>query len=174
MALRGLGAFGVTLAAGSAARAQGGKVVNIGYQKYGNFIVLKARGTLEKRLRRSAFPFSGSSFRRVRTAGRRECERRRYRGGGRDAARVCSGARRELRLYCRRTGRTTRRSAHCAEELTYPLDLRVARQESGHHQGFECKLPAGQGARARQGWLQRDPAVLPRSRRCAPRLPTAV
>lgn len=50
VALRGLGAAGVTLAASSAARAQGSKVLSIGYQKYGNFIVLKARGTLEKRL----------------------------------------------------------------------------------------------------------------------------
>lgn len=49
-ALRGLGAFGVTLAASGAARAQSGKVLRVGYQKYGNFIVLKARGTLEKRL----------------------------------------------------------------------------------------------------------------------------
>jgi sulfonate transport system substrate-binding protein len=49
-ALRGLGALGATLAAGEAARAQTPKVVSIGYQKYGNFIVLKARGSLEKRL----------------------------------------------------------------------------------------------------------------------------
>lgn len=38
-------------AASGAAHAQGnGKTLRIGYQKYGNFIVLKARGTLEKRL----------------------------------------------------------------------------------------------------------------------------
>ncbi|MFM0201482.1 sulfonate ABC transporter substrate-binding protein [Paraburkholderia fungorum] len=50
VALRGFGAAGVTLAASGAARAQDRKVLSIGYQKYGNFIVLKARGTLEKRL----------------------------------------------------------------------------------------------------------------------------
>jgi sulfonate transport system substrate-binding protein len=32
------------------ASAQGTKVVRIGYQKYGTFVILKARGTLEKRL----------------------------------------------------------------------------------------------------------------------------
>lgn len=50
VALRGLGALGATLAASGVARAQDSKVVSIGFQKYGNFIVLKARGTLEKRL----------------------------------------------------------------------------------------------------------------------------
>jgi sulfonate transport system substrate-binding protein len=49
-AVRGFGAVGATLAASTAARAQDGKVVSIGYQKYGNLIILKARGTLEKRL----------------------------------------------------------------------------------------------------------------------------
>ncbi|EIF31809.1 ABC transporter, substrate-binding protein, aliphatic sulfonates family [Burkholderia sp. Ch1-1] len=49
-ALRGLGTLGMALSASGTANAQAGKVVNIGYQKYGNFIVLKARGTLEKRL----------------------------------------------------------------------------------------------------------------------------
>jgi sulfonate transport system substrate-binding protein len=51
-------AAGATLAGGallgmSRAHAQApstGKVLRIGYQKYGNFVVLKARGTLEKRL----------------------------------------------------------------------------------------------------------------------------
>lgn len=39
------------LAASGSAHAQGsGKTLRIGYQKYGNFIVLKARGSLEKRL----------------------------------------------------------------------------------------------------------------------------
>ncbi|WP_133645621.1 sulfonate ABC transporter substrate-binding protein [Paraburkholderia flava] len=39
------------LVASSSAHAQGnGKTLRIGYQKYGNFIVLKARGSLEKRL----------------------------------------------------------------------------------------------------------------------------
>jgi sulfonate transport system substrate-binding protein len=49
-AVRGFGAVGATFAASTAARAQDGKVVSIGYQKYGNLIILKARGTLEKRL----------------------------------------------------------------------------------------------------------------------------
>lgn len=49
-ALRGLGAVGATLAASGVAHAQGDKVLTVGYQKYGNFIILKARGTLEKRL----------------------------------------------------------------------------------------------------------------------------
>jgi sulfonate transport system substrate-binding protein len=49
-ALRGLGTVGAALGASRAAQAQNGKVLRVGYQKYGNFIVLKARGTLEKRL----------------------------------------------------------------------------------------------------------------------------
>lgn len=49
-ALRGLGALGATLAASGVAHAQSARTLRIGYQKYGNFIVLKARGTLEKRL----------------------------------------------------------------------------------------------------------------------------
>ncbi|CAM2144958.1 aliphatic sulfonate ABC transporter periplasmic binding protein [Pararobbsia alpina] len=40
-----LGTTGVARAA-----TQGSKVVRIGYQKYGTFVILKARGTLEKRL----------------------------------------------------------------------------------------------------------------------------
>jgi sulfonate transport system substrate-binding protein len=50
VALRGFGAAGATLAASGVANAEDSKVVSIGYQKYGNFIILKARGTLEKRL----------------------------------------------------------------------------------------------------------------------------
>jgi sulfonate transport system substrate-binding protein len=44
--------LGATLGIGgiSRAAAQGNKVVRIGYQKYGTFVVLKAHGTLEKRL----------------------------------------------------------------------------------------------------------------------------
>lgn len=44
--------LGATLGATSIGRAaaQGSKVVRIGYQKYGTFVILKARGTLEKRL----------------------------------------------------------------------------------------------------------------------------
>ena len=49
-ALPALGTLTAALTASSAANAQSGKVVTIGFQKYGNFIVLKARGTLEKRL----------------------------------------------------------------------------------------------------------------------------
>lgn len=46
----GLGGLGA-LAASIDAHAQGsGKVLRVGYQKYGNFIVLKASGALEKRL----------------------------------------------------------------------------------------------------------------------------
>ncbi len=42
---------GAALLASQAARAEGAaKTFRIGYQKYGNFVVLKARGTLEKRL----------------------------------------------------------------------------------------------------------------------------
>jgi sulfonate transport system substrate-binding protein len=60
--LRAAGALalstGATIAAGAAAllstqtaRAEAnGKTLRIGFQKYGNFVVLKARGTLEKRL----------------------------------------------------------------------------------------------------------------------------
>jgi sulfonate transport system substrate-binding protein len=58
----GLGAAGMLLAAGNAARAQTGKVVRIGYQKYGNFIVLKARGTLEKRLAPLGFAVQWAEF----------------------------------------------------------------------------------------------------------------
>ncbi|WP_144107845.1 sulfonate ABC transporter substrate-binding protein [Paraburkholderia sp. BCC1886] len=53
VSLRGACALGATfgtLAASGTARAQSNKVLSIGYQKYGNFIILKARGTLEKRL----------------------------------------------------------------------------------------------------------------------------
>ncbi|HEY4352898.1 MAG TPA: aliphatic sulfonate ABC transporter substrate-binding protein, partial [Paraburkholderia sp.] len=44
--------LGATLGLGAMGRAvaQGSKVVRIGYQKYGTFVILKARGTLEKRL----------------------------------------------------------------------------------------------------------------------------
>ncbi|WP_258002137.1 sulfonate ABC transporter substrate-binding protein [Burkholderia sp. WAC0059] len=51
-ALRGAGGLGAlsALAVSVPARAQGGKTLRIGFQKYGNFVVLKARGTLEKRL----------------------------------------------------------------------------------------------------------------------------
>ena len=56
VALRGFCAVGATLAASGVAHAQGDKVLTVGYQKYGNFIILKARGTLEKRL--AAFGFS--------------------------------------------------------------------------------------------------------------------
>ncbi|WP_118182780.1 sulfonate ABC transporter substrate-binding protein [Paraburkholderia phosphatilytica] len=47
----GLLTAGASLFASGTAHAQGsGKTIRIGYQKYGNFVVLKARGTLEKRL----------------------------------------------------------------------------------------------------------------------------
>lgn len=52
-AVRGVTGIGgaVALAATSrVAQAQGNKTLRIGFQKYGNFVVLKARGTLEKRL----------------------------------------------------------------------------------------------------------------------------
>ncbi len=52
-AARGTALIGgaAALAASSGVHAQGnGKTLRIGYQKYGNFIVLKARGSLEKRL----------------------------------------------------------------------------------------------------------------------------
>jgi sulfonate transport system substrate-binding protein len=44
--------LGATLGLGGMGRAvaQGSKVVRIGYQKYGTFVILKAHGTLEKRL----------------------------------------------------------------------------------------------------------------------------
>ncbi|MEM5316011.1 sulfonate ABC transporter substrate-binding protein [Paraburkholderia sp. JHI869] len=52
-ALRGVtgivGAAGLALQSG-AARAEDAGVLRIGFQKYGDFVVLKARGTLEKRL----------------------------------------------------------------------------------------------------------------------------
>src|ERR1700692_4553750 len=42
---------GAALLASQTARAEGpAKTFRIGYQKYGNFVVLKARGTLDKRL----------------------------------------------------------------------------------------------------------------------------
>jgi len=45
------GALAASLVLPAAAFAQGdAKTLRIGYQKYGNFVVLKARGTLEKRL----------------------------------------------------------------------------------------------------------------------------
>lgn len=46
----GIGGAGAMMAVSRAARAQGTRTVRIGFQKYGNFVVLKARGTLEKRL----------------------------------------------------------------------------------------------------------------------------
>ncbi|WP_322092155.1 sulfonate ABC transporter substrate-binding protein [Paraburkholderia bannensis] len=52
-ALRGVAATAGALAAAlgsSAARADDSKVLRVGYQKYGNFVVLKAQKTLEKRL----------------------------------------------------------------------------------------------------------------------------
>lgn len=49
--LKGAGALAASLVLPAAAFAQGdAKTLRIGYQKYGNFVVLKARGTLEKRL----------------------------------------------------------------------------------------------------------------------------
>ncbi|SAL82204.1 aliphatic sulfonate ABC transporter substrate-binding protein [Caballeronia terrestris] len=49
--LKGAGALAASLVLPTAAFAQGdAKTLRIGYQKYGNFVVLKARGTLEKRL----------------------------------------------------------------------------------------------------------------------------
>ena len=56
--LKAAAASAATFAAGAllpSQRAQAqtqsnGKVLRIGFQKYGNFVVLKARGTLEKRL----------------------------------------------------------------------------------------------------------------------------
>lgn len=49
-AATGLGGAGALALRSGAAHADDGKVLRIGYQKYGNFVVLKARGTLEKRL----------------------------------------------------------------------------------------------------------------------------
>ncbi|VXC71010.1 alkanesulfonate transporter subunit; periplasmic-binding component of ABC superfamily [Burkholderia sp. 8Y] len=50
-ALITLAALGATVMAPHAARAgDAGRTLRIGYQKYGNFVVLRARGTLEKRL----------------------------------------------------------------------------------------------------------------------------
>ncbi|WP_250500807.1 sulfonate ABC transporter substrate-binding protein [Caballeronia sp. GAWG1-5s-s] len=50
-ALVTLAALGASALAPNAARADdAGKTLRIGYQKYGNFVVLRARGTLEKRL----------------------------------------------------------------------------------------------------------------------------
>ncbi|MDR5857670.1 sulfonate ABC transporter substrate-binding protein [Caballeronia sp. LZ062] len=50
-ALFTLAAFGASALAPNAARADDAvKTLRIGYQKYGNFVVLRARGTLEKRL----------------------------------------------------------------------------------------------------------------------------
>jgi sulfonate transport system substrate-binding protein len=46
----GISAGAALAAASGPARAQGHATLRIGYQKYGNFVVLKARGTLEKRL----------------------------------------------------------------------------------------------------------------------------
>ncbi|WP_322007661.1 sulfonate ABC transporter substrate-binding protein [Paraburkholderia tropica] len=46
----GVGAAAAFALQSGAARAQGNKVLRVGFQKYGNFVVLKARGTLEKRL----------------------------------------------------------------------------------------------------------------------------
>lgn len=50
--LAGAGGAAVLAATSGVAQAQGkpDKVLRIGFQKYGNFVVLKARGTLEKRL----------------------------------------------------------------------------------------------------------------------------
>ncbi|KVW71907.1 sulfonate ABC transporter substrate-binding protein [Burkholderia ubonensis] len=50
-AAAGLAGFALAPLAGTLAHAQGhGARLRIGFQKYGNFVVLKARGTLEKRL----------------------------------------------------------------------------------------------------------------------------
>ncbi|WP_248323073.1 sulfonate ABC transporter substrate-binding protein [Caballeronia sp. Sq4a] len=50
-ALLTLAALGASALASNAARADdASKTLRIGYQKYGNFVVLRARGTLEKRL----------------------------------------------------------------------------------------------------------------------------
>ncbi|WP_175942103.1 sulfonate ABC transporter substrate-binding protein [Caballeronia sp. BCC1704] len=50
-ALVTLAALGASALASNIARADdAGKTLRIGYQKYGNFVVLRARGTLEKRL----------------------------------------------------------------------------------------------------------------------------
>ncbi|KWE56881.1 ABC transporter substrate-binding protein [Burkholderia ubonensis] len=50
-AAAGLAGFALAPLAGAPAYAQGhGARLRIGFQKYGNFVVLKARGTLEKRL----------------------------------------------------------------------------------------------------------------------------
>ncbi|KVP08969.1 ABC transporter substrate-binding protein [Burkholderia ubonensis] len=50
-AAAGLAGFALAPLAGAPAHAQGhGARLRIGFQKYGNFVVLKARGTLEKRL----------------------------------------------------------------------------------------------------------------------------
>ncbi|KVV43775.1 ABC transporter substrate-binding protein [Burkholderia ubonensis] len=50
-AAAGLAGFALAPLAGAPARAQGhGARLRIGFQKYGNFVVLKARGTLEQRL----------------------------------------------------------------------------------------------------------------------------
>ena len=46
----GIGGIGGVAVASRAAQAQGNTTVRIGFQKYGNFVVLRARGTLEKRL----------------------------------------------------------------------------------------------------------------------------
>ncbi|MEK6298774.1 MAG: ABC transporter substrate-binding protein, partial [Paraburkholderia tropica] len=46
----GVGAAAAFALQSGAARAQVNKVLRVGFQKYGNFVVLKARGTLEKRL----------------------------------------------------------------------------------------------------------------------------
>ena len=64
-ALRGAtglaGAAAMTLRSG-AARAEDGKVLRIGFQKYGNFVVLKARRTLEKRLAPQGFTVQWLEF----------------------------------------------------------------------------------------------------------------
>jgi sulfonate transport system substrate-binding protein len=55
-----------------AAEAQAqNKVIRIGYQKYGNAILLKGTGGLEKKLAPLGFKSSGRSFRRGRRFSRR-------------------------------------------------------------------------------------------------------
>jgi sulfonate transport system substrate-binding protein len=64
-ALRGVTATTGALAAvlgSTSARAQDTKVLRVGYQKYGNFVVLKAQKTLEKRLASSGFSVQWLEF----------------------------------------------------------------------------------------------------------------
>lgn len=64
-ALRSVTATAGALAAAlgsSAARADDAKVLRVGYQKYGNFVVLKAQKTLEKRLASAGFTVQWLEF----------------------------------------------------------------------------------------------------------------